>query len=166
MRFSQLLKPEYVLLELETNLDPEIDYSLDKNVLLLKESVFLELSHVFDKTGKVTNRNKLYVDLLNREKKASTGIGKGVAIPHVRTIQIREISMVIARSIPGIPFDAIDHEPVHLFIALVCPPYADQFYLKFFKKIAQMLETTTLFEDIMTCETEDEVVRSFLKAAE
>lgn len=166
MRFSQLLKPEFVLLELNTSVDPEIDYTLEKNVLGLKDKVIEELSFLFEKTGRVTNRNKLYVDLFNREKKASTGIGNGVAIPHVRTVQIRELCMVLARSTPGIPFLAIDGEPVHLFIGLICPPYADQHYLKIFKRIAQMLDGTTLLEDIMACETEDEVIRTFLKSAD
>lgn len=166
MRFSQILKPEFVLLELETATDPEIDYDLDKNIIGLKEQVILELSHLFEKTGKVTNRNKLFLDLFNREKKASTAIGQGFAIPHVRTVQVREMSMVIARSTPGLPFLAIDEEPVHIFIGLTCPPYADQHYLKFFKKIAQMVDGTTLMDDMLECYTEDEMVRTFLSAAD
>jgi mannitol/fructose-specific phosphotransferase system IIA component (Ntr-type) len=166
MRFSQLLKPEYILLELETTTNPELDYSLTKNVMQLKENVLTEMSFLFEKTGKVANRSKLLNDLCNREKKASTGIGFGFAVPHVRTIQVREITMVIARSTPGIPFLSIDNEDVHILIGLICPPYADQDYLKIFKRIAQMIEGSPLLEDLLECYTADEMVYTFLSAAE
>jgi len=60
--------------------------------------------------------------LLKREDLGSTGIGKGVAIPHGRSLVADKLEVVVGRSDAGVEFNAIDKKPVHLFFLIVAPP--------------------------------------------
>ncbi len=64
-------------------------------------------------------RQGVLTALLNREKLGSTGIGKGLAIPHAKHPGIKGLVGVFARSREGVMFDAVDGEPVHLFFLLL-----------------------------------------------
>jgi len=100
---------------------------------------------------------------LNREKKSSTGIGKGIAIPHVRTMQVREFVIGFARSKEGYEFDSIDGKPVHLFFVMGAPPYDDSLYLKVFKAIAELFHSDTFEEELFSATSEYEIIRAIQK---
>jgi PTS system fructose-specific IIC component len=102
-----------------------------------KEAIVDALVSLLEKSGKVANRRKLLNDLLNRERKATTGLGGGVALPHVRTPQAKAFSMAIeiVRG-EGLAFDAVDGQPVRAFIAMVAPAYDDRFYVKVERDLA------------------------------
>ena len=162
MNLARLLKPELIKLELETEVPPEPEppFSREAYVWSIKESVIEELAELLARSGRVGNRNRLFRDLLNRERKATTGIGRGFAIPHVRTKEAREFLFALGRSTEGIPFDALDGQPVHIFLAMVAPPYDDQLYLNIYKRVAQAIETTTVMEELMAARNEGEIIRA------
>ena len=60
--------------------------------------------------------------LMTRENMGSTGIGKGIAIPHSRTLVADRLTVLAARSKEGVDFDAMDGKPVHLFFLILAPP--------------------------------------------
>ncbi|MFO7639320.1 MAG: PTS sugar transporter subunit IIA [bacterium] len=68
------------------------------------------------------NAPTLLQTLLKREELGSTGIGKGVAIPHGRSLLIEKLEVAVGRSVKGIEFDAVDKKPVHLFFLIMAPP--------------------------------------------
>ncbi len=143
--FRRFLRPEAVKLALATRAVPEGDLPQDfdpeseKNLDRIREGVVDELCGLFEATACVSSRSKLFKDLLNREKKAVTAVGGGIALPHVRTLQAREFVMCFARSIEGLPFRAPDGESVHLFFGMVAPPYDDRTYLKVYQHLASFL---------------------------
>lgn len=59
--------------------------------------------------------------LLEREKLGSTGLGHGVAIPHVKIDGFQGQVAILARSKSGVDFNAVDGEAVHIFFLLVSP---------------------------------------------
>lgn len=59
--------------------------------------------------------------ILRRELLGSTGIGRGVAIPHAKHLGVERLMGTIALSRPGVSFDSLDGEPVHVFVMLVSP---------------------------------------------
>src|SRR5579872_3806404 len=85
-----------------------------------KEAILDALVALLEKSGKVANRKKLLQDLVNRERKATTGLGDGVALPHVRTPQAKGFAIAVG-VVPGdgLDFDSVDGEPVRVFIAMV-----------------------------------------------
>lgn len=59
--------------------------------------------------------------ILRRELLGSTGIGRGVAIPHAKHLGVERLMGTVALSRPGVSFDSLDGEPVHVFVLLVSP---------------------------------------------
>jgi mannitol/fructose-specific phosphotransferase system IIA component (Ntr-type) len=60
--------------------------------------------------------------ILTREELGSTGIGKGISIPHCRSLLTDKLEVAVGRSKSGIEYDAIDKKPVHLLFLIVAPP--------------------------------------------
>ena len=78
--------------------------------------------------------------LMNREKLGSTGIGKGIALPHGRMEGIEHVFAILLVSEQTIPFDAIDNRPVDIFVALIVPEGDNQQHLKTLSAIADKLK--------------------------
>ena len=162
MDISRFLKPELIKLEMETEINNDLNSSLhpEKLLWMRKEAILNELVDLLEISGKVGNRRKLWVDLVNREKKATTGIGQGIALPHIRTMQAKEFIMGLARSKKGYDFDSLDKEPVNLFFVMAAPPYDDALYLKVFKALAEILRFDYFREELLNASSEYEIVRA------
>lgn len=161
MSLTRFLRPAMIKLHLETREDadmledPECSIRYKRD---LKKAVLDEICALFEENGAVGNRSKLLNDMINREKKASTALGSGVAIPHVRTMQIKQFSVAVLRSVEGIWFDAPDDEPVHVFIAMAAPPYEDSQYQKLYRSIGKaMLEYPELVQELREASDEGEM---------
>lgn len=80
----------------------------------------------------------LYKMLKRRENLGSTGIGKGIAIPHCRSLVVNRLRVAFGRKPGGIDFRAIDEQPVHNVFLIVAPPLeVSNQYLPVLGKIAQ-----------------------------
>ena len=80
----------------------------------------------------------LYKMLKRRENLGSTGIGKGIAIPHCRSLVVNRLRVAFGRKPQGVDFRAIDEQPVHNFFLIVAPPLeVSNQYLPVLGKIAQ-----------------------------
>jgi len=76
--------------------------------------------------------------LRQREALGSTGLGKGIAIPHARSTMVAERAVLLARSSKGVDFEAVDGNPVHLFFLIVAPPLdTDPIYLQMLAQIVR-----------------------------
>lgn len=161
MRLTRFIKPPQVRLELNTREPEEIPagWSRERCVWTVKLKVLEELAELFDASGKVVNRSKLLTDLVNRERKATTGIGEGIAIPHVRTMQARDFILCFARSTAGVSFDAVDQRPVHLFVGLIAPPYDDKLYLEVYRELALIFKSESARETLAGTPDVHEVIK-------
>jgi mannitol/fructose-specific phosphotransferase system IIA component (Ntr-type) len=165
MDISRFLKPELIKLEMEIEIecDPECQQHPDKLLWRRKEAILGELVELLQKSLKVGNPRKLLIDFVNREKKATTGIGHGIAIPHIRSMQAKQFIMGLARSKEGYDFDSLDNGAVHLFFVMAAPPYDDALYLKVFKALAEMLRFDYFREELMNAASEYEIIRAVKK---
>ncbi len=167
MQITRYLKPELVRLGMVSGHADEIDPEKDegKERVRLKEEALEELTDLFMRTGQIRNRNKFHHDLLSRERKATTAIGNGLAIPHVRSMQPRQFCMVFARSRDGVEFGALDGEPVHLIFGIAAPSYDDRAaaeYLQVYKWIARCFkEEEWLPEALLHAQDEHEIIALF-----
>ena len=82
----------------------------------------------------------LLTALREREALSSTGFGNGVAMPHARLASTRKFHVVLARARPGGDFDAIDGEPVRLFMLVVGPEQERDAYAKLMSRAAKFLK--------------------------
>ncbi|MCX5761158.1 MAG: PTS sugar transporter subunit IIA, partial [Gemmatimonadetes bacterium] len=84
------------------------------------------------------NEQMLFKMLKRRENLGSTGIGRGIAIPHCRSLVVNKLRVAFGRKRAGIDFKAMDGQPVHFFFLIVAPPLeVSNQYLPVLGKIAQ-----------------------------
>jgi len=168
MNIGRYLRAAQIKLELETRPDLALEEEVratERYRWELKESVLREIGALLIASGRAGNPNKLHTDLLNRERKATTGIGQGIAIPHVRTMNVKSMVMAFARSTSGVEFLALDGKPVHLFLAVVAPPYDDAQYLKFYREMASIFMDPARVRELMDAQDEHEVIKVFRSVA-
>ena len=80
----------------------------------------------------------LFKMLKRRENLGSTGIGRGIAIPHCRSLVVNKLRVAFGRKSGGLDFKAIDEKPVNFFFLIVAPPLeVSNQYLPVLGKIAQ-----------------------------
>lgn len=132
-----------------------------------KEALIGELAGILNASGEVANLPKFTKDLSHRERKATTAIAPGIAIPHVRTYQARSFIIGLARADePGVDFDSLDGDPTRLFVLLASPPWDDRTYLQVYREFAQIVQDEDALAGLMTAETEQDVfntLRTFFR---
>lgn len=84
-----------------------------------KEECFEELIDLLVRSGRLASREAALAAVAARESTATTGIGRGCAIPHGKDPSIRTLTVAIGTSAAGIEFDAVDGERVHLVILIL-----------------------------------------------
>lgn len=169
MRFHRFLRPECIRLSMESDSlpDPPEDYPAVRREWYYKEPILRELSEVLEASGEISSSKRIYKDLVFGEKKGTSGIGEGIAIPHVRTLRARKFVMGFCRSERGLPFGAVDEEPVTFFFPMVAPPYDDRLYLRVYQDLARALSDPLCQETLRGAETPDDVIwglQSFVSA--
>jgi mannitol/fructose-specific phosphotransferase system IIA component (Ntr-type) len=165
VNLARLLRPELVLLEMETLELPDEEREEippEKYLLAQKGRILEELVDLLDRSGRVARKHRLLEDLRNREKKAGTGLKHGIAVPHVRTPQVKEMLFAFARSTPGLEYGCLDGEPAHLFFTLVAPPWDDSSYLKIYRQLAQAFNYSGLdrMSEFLAAQDEGEIIRA------
>lgn len=113
-----------------------------------KEDVISELIQTPIKKNNL-DRSQVTKILIDRENLGSTGIGKGIAIPHGKIKDIDKIIASFGRSLKGIPFDAQDGNDVHCFFVLLAPDNATSAHLEILQRISQIFVTGTLQKTIL-----------------
>lgn len=90
--------------------------------------------------------------LKRRENLGSTGIGRGIAIPHCRSLVVNRLRVAFGRKREGVDFNAIDNQPVYNFFLIVAPPLeVSNQYLPVLGKLAQFAkepDTTRRLEQL------------------
>jgi len=126
----------------------EISPSLDE----ITESVLRRVAEVLDRTGLITNVKRLGDELIYRESQAPTVIGNGVAIPHVRSKNTRDLAMCFLRYPDGVPMlGAQNVEIVSFFFGIVTPIFeSDTDYQKVYRKLLEIIMKDDLFLEKLT----------------
>jgi len=163
MRLTRFLNEDLIDLHLEIERDVELEenHSEKRVIGFYREEVIGRIADLLERSGKIGNRNKLYNDLLNREKKAATAIGRSIAIPHVRTLQAKSTVLGFLRTETGLPFGAPDNMDVRIFIPIVGPPYDDKNYLKIYRQLGELLLDSSVIDQLFELEEPGEVIRIF-----
>jgi len=120
-----------------------------------KEDVLKELIgllHLDEKSDAM-----LFKMLKRRENLGSTGIGRGIAIPHCRSLVVNRLRVAFGRKPDGMDFRAIDEKPVYNFFLIVAPPLeVSNQYLPVLGKIAQFAKESDVPDRLAKLKTPDE----------
>jgi len=96
----------------------------------------------------------LFKMLKRRENLGSTGIGRGIAIPHCRPLVVNRLRVAFGRKAAGLDFKAIDDKPVHFLFLIVAPPLeVSNQYLPVLGKIAQFSKEPDVPQRLLTLPT-------------
>lgn len=152
MKLSELLKPEYVKLGLNGK---------NKDELLQELAAFLALVH----NG--IDKKDAYNAIVEREKKGSTGVGNGLAIPHGRSPRVEGMHLTVIYDPEGKDFDAYDKSPAFLFFtALTSDEYSPHEQLEVLRIIAEIYEKTDLSTALRKVKTPQELYHLLLTKEE
>ncbi|MCU0608244.1 MAG: PTS sugar transporter subunit IIA [Chitinispirillaceae bacterium] len=86
-----------------------------------KTEIINQMTHYMASIENLSDPDLITRKILEREADMSTGIGFGIAIPHARIEKIGRVHMVVAKSVAGVDFSAIDEQPVHLIFLMISP---------------------------------------------
>jgi mannitol/fructose-specific phosphotransferase system IIA component (Ntr-type) len=121
-----------------------------------KDGVLDELLDILEKSYSLTNLSLVKNMIKSREELGSTGIGKGVAIPHGRSLVANKIMAGFARTKNPVDYNSIDDKPVNLFFVVIAPPLeSSNHYLPLLGTIAKVVarvENRTKLEEFKTPE--------------
>jgi PTS system nitrogen regulatory IIA component len=104
-----------------------------------KKEVLTELASSLKREGLISDVEEAINVILEREKLGSTAIGEGVAIPHGKMKGLDRILCAFGRSKEGIPFDAVDGQPVHIFFLLLAPEDSAGLHIQMLSRISRIL---------------------------
>lgn len=123
-----------------------------------KVEALLELTKLLEKSGKIEDSEKTLEALKDREKLGSTGIGKGVAIPHAKTESAEDLVIAFGVSKQGINFNSVDEEKVNLFFVFASPLKNSKTYLKILARISRLIRNDDFREKLLNAKSPEEIV--------
>jgi mannitol/fructose-specific phosphotransferase system IIA component (Ntr-type) len=121
-----------------------------------KEDVIKDLVYTIKKGA---DAELIVSTLLKREELGSTGIGKGIAIPHCRSLAVEKLEIAIGRTGKPVNFNSIDRKPVSLIFLIIAPPQdPGNQYLITLGKIVQIAKEITKKNLIQKAKTPEDFV--------
>ena len=96
--------------------------------------------------------------LIKREQNGSTGFGKGVAVPHAKHAKVNKIVGVVGRSVAGVDFAALDHQPVYSIVLLLSPENQPQQHLQAMNIVFSNLQQDRFRRFLRQSETRDAII--------
>jgi mannitol/fructose-specific phosphotransferase system IIA component (Ntr-type) len=104
---------------------------------------------------------KTLLDAINhREKLMSTGIGQGLAVPHVRLAGLKHPALTVAICPDGIKdYTGMDTKPVTIVVLITAPQGQHETYIRLLAAVVEVLNQSELREKVLTAETPDDAYR-------
>jgi len=142
MRLQEFLTPDAIRLDLDA---------------ATREAVLRDLVALLRVSD--TDAETLLRVLLRREGIGSTGVGRGIAIPHCRSLVVNRVRLAFGRHPAGLDYAAIDGRPVHNFFLILAPPLeVSNLYLPILGRIAQFAKEVDVPERLTQLETPDQLL--------
>ena len=145
MNLKKLLNRDNILLELKS----------EEKVEIIEELVDLLV-----KAGKVQNKQAALQVVLEREKKMSTGLEQGIAVPHGKTDSVKELVVALALKMEGVDFASIDDRPSRIFIMTISPASHSGPHIQFLAEISRLLNHEDIRNEILKSESPDQVIKA------
>lgn len=142
MHVADLLEPERIACRMQTS---------------SKKRALEELSHLIVRDEPELNQTEVFERLIAREKLGSTGLGKGVAIPHGRLKSGDKTIAAFIQLESGIDYDAPDGQPVDLLCALLVPPESTEEHLQTLAALTEMFSQPALRDKLRSASSSQEL---------
>jgi PTS system fructose-specific IIA component/PTS system nitrogen regulatory IIA component len=126
-----------------------------------KEGVIREMTQALLDAGKIApgEYESIVKAILKREELGSTGIGRGVAVPHTKHPSVERLIGAVAVSAVGVDFNSLDGEKVHLFFLLISPPDRPGDHLRALESVSRQLRHDTFCKFLKQAKNADDVLQ-------
>ena len=114
-----------------------------------KAAVLKELTDLLFRRRRLQGAGAALEQIMSREAIESTGIGRGIAVPHARVAGLKDLVCAVGRASKGLDFMAVDKEPVHLIFLICYPPSHQTTYLNFIATVAKLLREQDSLQAIL-----------------
>jgi len=124
-----------------------------------RDGAIAEIVSSLDKAGKLGKDKCKEITrvVIKREKEASTGMGKGIAVPHVKYKLVKDVIAAIGLSSAGIDFSALDKQPVYSVILLISPVDEPDKHLQAMENIFRHLQQDKFRKFLRQCRNAEHV---------
>ena len=124
-----------------------------------REGVITELVSSLDKAGRLGKGKceEIIREVIKREKEASTGLGRGVAVPHVKHKVVKNVIAAIGKSGAGIDFFSLDKQPVYSVILLISPADEPDKHLQAMESVFKHLQQDRFRKFLRQCRTPKQI---------
>lgn len=123
-----------------------------------KPEVISELVQVLVDAGELTDSDSAYRALLAREEKGSTGLEKGIAVPHAKSAAVNKLTIAIGIAPNGVDFDAQDGKPSELVFLLLAAPDQSGPHIEALSEIARLTRSDAFCRALKSSENAAEVI--------
>ncbi len=123
-----------------------------------KEGVINEMIDLLDAAGKIPDKKAALTSVLEREKKMSTGMQCGVAIPHGKTDTIDDLLVVFAMKRNGVDFGALDGQPSKIFVMTLSSSNRTGPHIQYLAEISKVLNIPSIRDRLLAAQNIEEVV--------
>jgi PTS system fructose-specific IIA component/PTS system nitrogen regulatory IIA component len=126
-----------------------------------KEGVIREMAQALLDAGKIAaaEYESIVKAILKREELGSTGIGRGVAVPHTKHPSVERLIGAVAVSALGVDFNSLDGEKVHLFFLLISPPDRPGDHLRALESVSRQLRHDTFCKFLKQAKNAEDVLQ-------
>ncbi len=124
-----------------------------------RDGVVAELVAALAGAGRLANADcsKVLKAVIEREKEASTGMGKGVAVPHVKHTAVTDVIAAVGRSDTGVDFSSLDKQPVYSVILLISPADNPDKHLQAMESIFKHLQKDKFRKFLRQSQTAEQI---------
>jgi len=124
-----------------------------------RDGAIAELVSALDKAGRLGKGNcqKIIKAVIKRENEASTGMGKGIAVPHVKHRAVKDAVAAVGRSSFGIDFSSLDKQPVYSVILLISPADNPDKHLQAMESVFKHLQQEKFRKFLRQSETAEQL---------
>jgi fructose-specific phosphotransferase system IIA component len=115
-----------------------------------------ELISRLDTTKAISNAEKIFQAVLEREKIMTTGVGNGIAIPHCKHPDSPEFAVCLGIQPKGVDFESIDKKSVKIIFLLVGPENNPGLHIKLLSRISRLMSNEDLRQQLLACKSDKE----------
>lgn len=123
-----------------------------------KPDVLRELIRILVDAGEIDDFDAVLQAIREREKKGSTGLEKGIAVPHCKSPAVTTLKFAMGIAPQGIDFDAMDKQPSKLFFLLVAAPDQAGLHVSALAEIAKLTRSNAFCNALLAAKDAKEVV--------
>ena len=133
-----------------------------------RDGVIAELVSSLDEAGKLgkSKRKDITAEIIKRENEASTGMGKGVAMPHVKHDAVCDVVAAVGQSSAGVGFFALDKQPVYSVILMVSPVDKPDRHLQAMEIVFKHLQQEKFRRFLRMCRSSEQIRELLIEADE